>query len=165
MLSLCFVKLISILLNYKVKDNILLPQNVCGKATNKLYLFEKKKGKNQLTLCSIKLTWSLVVFHLAWNGSATKKLWLGLQFCRLLQDLQLQYLWMSGNISTMLINGGNFINNNFTSFCRSKVSFGIQQRLKSGGSQKSFIQGGSAPRSCFSDTIYTYKTFMNSWRF
>ena len=111
------------------------------------YICLKKKGKNQLTLCSIKLTWSLVVFHLAWNGSATKKLWLGLQFCHLLQDLQLQYLRMFGNISSMLIIGGNFININFTFFCRSKVSFGIQQRSKSGGSQQSFIQGGSTPRS------------------
>ena len=40
MLTICFVKLISILLNYKVKDNIFR-----GKATNKLYLFEKKKEK------------------------------------------------------------------------------------------------------------------------
>ena len=72
-----------------------------GKPRIDYICLKKKKGKNQLTLCSIKLTWSLLVFHLAWNGSATKKLWLGLQFCRLLQDLQLQYLWMSGNISRL----------------------------------------------------------------
>ena len=40
---------------------------------------------------------------------------------------------MSGNISSTLINGGNFINNNFTLFCKSKASLGIQQRLKSRG--------------------------------
>ena len=63
--------------------------------------------KKLLTLCSIKLTWILFVFHLAWNrrrGSAAKKFWLGLQFCCILQRvLQLQYLQMSGNISSTLI--------------------------------------------------------------
>ena len=48
-------------------------------------------------------------------------------------DLQLQYLQMSGNFSSTLINSGNFINNNFILFFRSKASLGIQQRLKSRG--------------------------------
>ena len=38
---------------------------------------------------------------------------LRVQFCRLLQNLQLEYL----QISSMLISGGNFINNNFTLLC------------------------------------------------
>ena len=42
-----------------------------------------------------------------------QKFWLRVQFCRLLQDLQLEYL----QISSMLISGGNFINNNFTLLC------------------------------------------------
>ena len=38
-------------------------------------------------------------------------------------DPQLHYLHMSSDchISNTLINGGNFINNNFTLLCRSKV--------------------------------------------
>ena len=44
------------------------------------YTFLKKKGKTRLTLCSIKLTWILFVFYLAWNRSAAKKFWPGLQF-------------------------------------------------------------------------------------
>ena len=51
MLPICLVKLISILLNYKVKDNsvqwIELPRDVRGKATNKLYFFGKKKEKEK----------------------------------------------------------------------------------------------------------------------
>ena len=45
MLTICLVKLISILLNYEVKDIFLqwikLPQDVGGEATNKLYFFVK----------------------------------------------------------------------------------------------------------------------------
>ena len=51
---------------------------------------------------------------------------------------------MSGNISSTLINGGNFVNNNFTSFCigaRNSADWTLD------GSQQSFIQGGSAPKS------------------
>ena len=77
------------------------------KAANKFAYIPFPKMKTLLTLCSTKLTWILFVFHLAWNrrhGSAAKKFWLGLQFCRILQRvLQLQYLQMSGNISSKLI--------------------------------------------------------------
>ena len=53
MLTICLVKLISILINYKVKDNFLqrikLPRDFRGKVTNKLYFFGKKKKKKVKT--------------------------------------------------------------------------------------------------------------------
>ena len=55
MLTICLVKLISILLNYEVKDIFLqwikLPQDVGGEATNKLYFFVKNIKTTRLTLC------------------------------------------------------------------------------------------------------------------
>ena len=60
-------------------------------------------------------------------------------------DLQLQYLQMSGNFSSTLINSGNFINNNFILFFRSKASLGIQQRLKSRGFSTKFNTWGLRP--------------------
>ena len=149
MLTICFVKLISILLNYKVKGNLLLSRNVRGKGTNVIYLIEKI-GKNRLTLCSIKLTWILFLFRLAWNGNAATKFWLRLQFCRLLQDLQLQHY-----ISSTLINGGNFMNNNFNLFCRSKASLGIQQRLKSRRFSTKFYLGRLRPEVQSLTLLYT----------
>ena len=87
-----------------------------------------------------------------------QKIWLGLQFCRLLLDLQLQYLKMSGNISSTLINGGNFIDNNFTLFCRSKTSLGIQQRLKFRGFSTKFYPGTPRPEVQPLTLLYTIFT-------
>ena len=150
MLTICLFKLISILLYYKVKYNFLqwirLPRDVRGKVTNKLYFFEKKKEKHP---ADIMLNKTYVnPFSLSpriKRKCCQKKFWLGLKFCRLLQDLQLQYLQMSGNFSSVLINDGNFVNNHHTLFCRSKASLEIQQRLKSQGFSTKFYTGRLRP--------------------
>ena len=70
-------------------------------------------------------------------------------------DLQLQYLQMSGNFSSTLINSGNFINNNFILFFRSKASLGIQQRLKSRGFSTKFNTGRLRPEVQPLTLLYT----------
>ena len=139
MLTTCLVKLISILLNYI---------DVRGKATNKLHVFKQKTKKKKKE----KPSWhyaqqSLRKFFFSFTFMKPK--------CRLkiltrtsvfvVSDLQLQYLQMSGNFSSTLINSGNFINNNFILFFRSKASLGIQQRLKSRGFSTKFNTGRLRP--------------------
>ena len=130
MLTICLVKLISILLNYKVKDNILhwfyneldYDKISVGKPRiTDLYFFEKK-GKTELKLCSIKFTWIIFVFHIAWNQSAAKKFWLGLTV---------------GILLTIILP--------CTVGATHLYEFSKDWSL--GGSQQSFIQEGSTPRS------------------
>ena len=118
MLPICLVKLISILLNYKVKDNsvqwIELPRDVRGKATNKLYFFGKKrKRKNPADIMLNTACVDSFCLSPCMKLKCRQKFWLEVQFCCLLQDLQLQYF----QILSMLISGGNFIKNNFILFC------------------------------------------------
>ena len=63
MLTICLVKLISVLLNYI---------DVRGKATNKLYFFKQQAKKKKKNPADIMLN--------KWNRAAAKTFWLGLQF-------------------------------------------------------------------------------------
>ena len=148
MLTTCLVKLISILLNYI---------DVRGKATNKLHVFKqkkkKKKGKTQPTLCSTKLAQILFSFTFMKPKCRLKILTRTSVF--VVSDLQLQYLQMSGNFSSTLINSGNFINNNFILFFRSKASLIIQQRLKSRGFSTKFNTWGLRPEVQPLTLLYT----------
>ena len=103
--------------------------------------------------------WILFVFHLARNRSAAKKFWLRLQFCRLLQfrtfschtckcPLISWVCWLMVGVLWTI----NYYD--FPLFCGSKVSLGIQQKLKSPLNKVLYREAPFCiPLNCFKCTV------------
>ena len=107
---------------------------------NYILLKKKTKRKNPADIMLTKACVNSFCLLPCMKLKCRQKFWLGVQFCRLLHVFQLQYL----QISSMLISGGNFINNNFTLFCIGAIrpyEFSKDRSPRAPGSQ------GSTPRS------------------